>query len=163
MNIFYLDKDPREISEMQCDKHCVKMILESAQMLSTAHRILDGDEYADKHKLYKATHKNHPSTVWTRASSGNYNWHFDLFKAMLGEYTFRYGKLHKCMDLFRSLENWPTNIPRKEFTSPPQCMPEEYKCEDTVQAYRNYYKGEKSGFAKWKAREVPTWFRDATI
>tara|TARA_E500000305_G_C3877402_1_gene168072 strand:+ start:83 stop:574 length:492 start_codon:yes stop_codon:yes gene_type:complete len=163
MNIFYLDKDPREISEMQCDKHCVKMILESAQMLSTAHRILDGDEYADKHKLYKATHKNHPSTVWTRASSGNYNWHFDLFKSMLGEYTFRYGKLHKCMDLFRSLENWPTNIPRKEFTPPPQCMPEEYKCEDTVQAYRNYYMGEKSGFAKWKAREVPTWFRDATI
>ena len=163
MNIFYLDKDPREISEMQCDKHCVKMILESAHMLSTAHRILDGDEYADKHKLYKATHKNHPSTVWTRASSGNYNWHFDLFKAMLGEYTFRYGKLHKCMDLFRSLENWPTNIPRKKFTSPPQCMPEEYKCEDTVQAYRNYYMGEKSGFAKWKAREVPTWFRDATI
>ena len=163
MNIFYLDKDPREISEMQCDKHCVKMILESAQMLSTAHRILDGDEYADKHKLYKATHKNHPSTVWTRASSGNYNWHFDLFKAMLGEYTFRYGKLHKCMDLFRSLENWPTNIPRKKFTSPPQCMPEEYKCEDTVQAYRNYYLGEKAGFAKWKAREVPTWFRDATI
>ena len=158
MNIFYLDRDPREISEMQCDKHCVKMILESAQMLSTAHRILDGDEYADKHKLYKATHKNHPSTVWTRASSGNYNWHFDLFKAMLGEYTFRYGKLHKCMDLFYPLENWPTNIPREEFTPPPQCMPEEYKCEDSVEAYHKYYMGEKSSFSVWKNRPTPEWY-----
>ena len=163
MNIFYLDEDVREISEMQCDKHCVKMILESAQMLSTAHRILDGDEYADDYKLYKATHKNHPSTIWTRATDENYMWHFDLFKAMLGEYTFRYGKLHKCMDIFYALETPPRNIPEGEFTPPPQCMPDQYKCDDAVQAYRNYYIGEKSGFAKWKAREVPTWFRDATI
>ena len=157
MNIFYLDADPRLISEMQCDKHCVKMILESAQILSTAHRILDGNEYADQHKLYKITHKNHPSSVWTRASSGNYNWHFDLFKAMLGDYTFRYGKSHKCMDLFFALENWPTNIHRGDFTPPPQCMPDEYKGDDTVQAYRDYYVGEKSGIAKWKTRLQPQW------
>ena len=158
MNIFYLDEDPIKISEMMCDKHNVKMILESAQMLSTAHRVLDGDGFADEYKLYKATHKNHPSSVWTRKTDENYFWHFDLFKAMLGEYTFRYGKLHKCMDLFYALEAAPSNIPKGEFTPPPQCMPDEYKCDDTVQAYRKYYIGEKAGFAKWKAREVPSWF-----
>ena len=73
MNIFYLDKDPIEISEMMCDKHNVKMILESAQMLSTAHRVLDGDEFANEHEMYKATHKNHPSAVWTRTTDENYN------------------------------------------------------------------------------------------
>ena len=158
MNIFYLDEDPIEISEMMCDKHNVKMILESAQMLSTAHRVLDGDEFADEHEMYKATHKNHPSAVWTRTTDENYDWHFDLFKAMLGEYMFRYGKLHKCMDLFYPLERRPRNIPRGDFTPPPQCMPDEYKDDDTVEAYRKYYIGEKAGFAKWKARETPEWF-----
>ena len=158
MNIFYLHEDPIEISEMMCDKHNVKMILESAQMLSTAHRILDGDEYANEHELYKATHKNHPSSVWTRKTDENYYWHFDLFKAMLGEYMFRYGKLHKCMDLFYPLERAPKNINRGGFTPPPQCMPDEYKGDDTVEAYRKYYMGEKAGFAKWKARETPEWF-----
>ena len=57
MNIFYLDRDPVIAAQMMCDKHVVKMILESAQMLSTAHRVLDGDEYADKVGLYKMAHK----------------------------------------------------------------------------------------------------------
>ena len=48
MNIFYLDRDPVIAAQMMCDKHVVKMILESAQMLSTAHRVLDGDEYATR-------------------------------------------------------------------------------------------------------------------
>ena len=86
MNIFYLHEDPQEASEMMCDKHNVKMILESAQMLSTAHRVLDGDEYADQHELHKATHKNHPSTVWTRSTDENYDWHFDLFKSSEAEF-----------------------------------------------------------------------------
>ena len=158
MNIFYLDEDPIEISEMMCDKHNVKMIVESAQMLSTAHRELDGDRWANKHEQYKSTHKNHPSAVWTRTTDDNYDWHFSLFKAMLDEYTFRYKKIHKCMDLYDSLGCLPNNIPKGDFTPPPQCMPDEYRDEDTVEAYRKYYIGEKAGFAKWKAREVPEWF-----
>ena len=66
MNIFYLHKDPKTCAEMHCDKHVVKMVLEYAQLLSTAHRVLDGDEWADKAQLYKATHKNHPSAIWAR-------------------------------------------------------------------------------------------------
>ena len=161
MNIFYLHEDPIEISEMMCDKHNVKMILESAQMLSTAHRILDGDEYANEHELYKATHKNHPSSVWTRKTDENYFWHFDLFKAMLGEYTFRYGKIHKCMDLFYALEASPSNIPKGGFTPPPQCMPDEYRSDDTVDAYRKYYVGDKAHFCTWKNRTIPNWFQEA--
>ena len=68
MNIFYLDRNPIVAAQMMCDKHVVKMILESAQMLSTAHRVLDGDTYADLVGLYKIAHKNHPSSVWVRSS-----------------------------------------------------------------------------------------------
>ena len=53
MNIFYLDRDPKIAAQLACDKHVVKMILESAQMLCTAHRVLDGDDYADRYGLYK--------------------------------------------------------------------------------------------------------------
>ena len=43
MNIFYLHENPEICAEYHCDKHVVKMILETAQMLSTAHRIIDGE------------------------------------------------------------------------------------------------------------------------
>jgi hypothetical protein len=176
MNTFYLHEDPVIAAEMHCDKHAVKMPVESGQMLSTVHRYLDGNpclrwsktgrtmkhwemEDANKEsKLYKVAHLNHPSTIWTRESSENYLWHYELFKALLGEYTYRYGKVHKSAQLLDMLSILPKNIPEGEFTQPPQCMPDQYKCDDAVQAYRNYYLGEKAGFAKWKAREVPTWF-----
>ena len=176
MNTFYLHEDPVIAAEMHCDKHAVKMPVESGQMLSTVHRYLDGNpclrwsktgrtmkhwemEDANKEsKLYKVAHLNHPSTIWTRESSENYLWHYELFKALLGEYTYRYGKVHKSAQLLDMLSILPKNISEGEFTQPPQCMPDQYKCDDSVQAYRNYYLGEKAGFAKWKAREVPTWF-----
>ena len=94
MNIFYLDRSPSIAAEMACDKHVVKMILESAQLLSTAHRVIDGDEYADKVGLYKMAHKNHPSTIWTRTSTENYMWLNRYFGALCREYTYRYGKHH---------------------------------------------------------------------
>ena len=89
MNIFYLDKDPVVAAQMMCDKHVVKMILESAQMLSTAHRVLDGDTYANKVGLYKMAHKNHPSTIWARSSIENYDWLSGHMQALMKEYTYR--------------------------------------------------------------------------
>ena len=83
MNIFYLDEDPVLAAQMHCDKHVVKMILESAQLLSTAHLLIDGDELADERGLYKATHKNHPSSKWVRDSSENYEWLWNLFDQLL--------------------------------------------------------------------------------
>ena len=162
MNIFYLDRDPKIAAQMMCDKHVVKMILESAQMLSTGHRVLDGDEYADKVGLYKMAHKNHPSTIWVRSSYQHYKWLYDHMVALMREYTYRYGKHHATERLLTPLSEYPQAIPVGDFTNPPQCMPEVCKGEDTVLAYQNYYIIEKSGFARWTKREIPAWFLGET-
>mgnify|MGYP003328015886 CR=1 FL=1 len=163
MNIFYLDRDPKIAAQMMCDKHVVKMILESAQMLSTAHRVLDGDDRANETGLYKMAHKNHPSTIWVRSSGMNYMWLYEHMRALMDEYTYRYGKHHATERLNGPLFDPPNNISWKRhkgtsFSDPPQCMPEVCKGEDTVLAYQNYYIIEKSGFARWTKREIPAWF-----
>lgn len=157
MNVFYLDADPATAAQQQCDKHVVKMILETAQLLSTAHRVLDGDERADNNGLYKATHKNHPSAVWARDNSANYEWLWQHMSALMAEYTNRYGKTHATERLTHSLWELPRNITHDDFTPPPQCMPDRYKGDCTVSAYRDYYLGEKMAIAKWSHSEVPTW------
>ena len=94
MNIFYLSPCPKQSAKDQCDKHVVKMILESAQMLCTAHRFLDSSEWADEAGLYKMAHKNHPSSIWVRSSVHNYTWLYVHMVALMNEYTNRYGKHH---------------------------------------------------------------------
>ena len=158
MNIFYLDRDPKIAAQMMCDKHVVKMILESAQMLSTAHRVLDGDEYADKVGLYKMAHKNHPSTIWVRLSHQHYWWLYAHMVALMEEYTHRYGKHHATERLKVPLSEYPKAISVGDYTDPPQCMPEVCKGEDTVLAYQNYYIIEKSNLLKWTKRSVPEFF-----
>ena len=117
MNIFYLDRDPVIAAQMMCDKHVVKMILESAQMLSTAHRVLDGDEYADRKGLYKLAHKNHPSTIWVRSSLENYTWLYDHMVALMAEYTYRYGKHHATERLLAPLFKSPKNMDFETFNN----------------------------------------------
>ena len=156
MNIFYLDSDAKKCANYHCDKHVVKMILEYAQLLSTAHRILDGDEKNEE--LYKATHKNHPSAVWVRDSYDHYMYTFRLFWHLCFEYTKRYNKSHATERLLEPLSKHPKNIGLKGFKRPPQCMPEECKLNNTVEAYRNYYNKEKAYMAVWKYSQQPTWF-----
>ena len=117
MNLFYLHHDPVEAARLQCDRHVVKMILETAQMLSTAHLELDGIKVA-----YKSTHKNHPSTVWVRSSAASYHWAFTHMMALGDEYTRRYGKIHKTIrEHAEMLSLVPINIdPNAGFTEPPQ-------------------------------------------
>ena len=158
MNIFYLDRDPVVAAQMMCDKHVIKMILESAQMLSTAHRVLDGDDYADRYGLYKMAHKNHPSTKWVRSGGLNYLWLYKHMRGLMQEYTYRYGKIHASERLNMGLSGCPQNMPDVDFTDPPQCMPDYCKGENTVLAYQNYYILEKSGFAKWTKRPEPVFF-----
>ena len=160
MNIFYLNEDPKIAAIEHNDKHCVKMILEYAQMLSTAHRVIDGDDKADKLSVYKIAHLNHPSTVWARENSSQYQWLYRLFIALSDEYTYRYNKIHTTDSKLREiLVNSPDNISKEKiFRQPPQCMPEKYKCEDSVEAYHKYYIGEKAHFSQWKERQVPNWF-----
>jgi hypothetical protein len=155
MNIFYLSEDPTQCAIAHNDKHCVKMILEYAQLLSTAHYLLGSH---DKENMYKPTHVNHPSAIWARASSGNYNWLFALFECLCGEYTYRYNKVHATSRLLPHLRILPSAIKTGEFFSPPQCMPEQYKNDDAVVAYKKYYIGEKAKMSTWKNRPIPQWF-----
>ena len=162
MNVFYLDHDPQTCARYHNNKHCVKMILEYAQMLSTAHRVLDDDVHPD---LYKIAHKNHPSTIWTRSSKQHYDWLFRLFRMVSAEYTLRYSngefKVHKSWDkLGKILETAPKNIEDNGWIDPPQCMPDHCKDDNVVKAYRNYYIKEKSKFAEWKYSSVPSWFTE---
>lgn len=156
INIFVLDQDMIRSAQAHVDKHCVKMILETAQLLSTAHHILDGEKVPEG--IYKATHVNHPCSKWVRTSNNNYNWLYCYLHCLFDEYTFRYGKKHKCMEMIPQLTNLPRNIEVGYLTPRPQCMPDKYKCADTVQAYRNYYIGEKANIAKWTKREPPQWW-----
>ena len=110
MNVFYLSSLPRECAEMHCDKHVCKMMIEYAQMLSTTHRILDGDEVISE-SLYKVAHKNHPCTIWTRTNRSNYLWLFRLWKNLSMEYTLRYDRLHlSWTKLNKYLSFTPKNI-----------------------------------------------------
>jgi hypothetical protein len=158
MNIFFLDNDPQLAAIYHGDKHVVKMILESAQLLSTAHHVLDGD----KEGLYKKTHMNHPCAIWTRESSHNYLWLLSLLKHLCDEYTFRYKKIHKTSQLIPALNELPSSIKNTTFTKPAQAMPEEFKNENSVVAYRNYYREKiKQNIAQWrKTREAPLWIGD---
>ena len=159
MNIFYLDKDPYICAKMHCDKHVVKMILETAQLLSTAHNELDGTPHIE---CYKSTHKNHPSAVWVRENAQQYLWAHALLTELCAEYTRRYGKIHKTerVGIVENLETLPVNILYDNFREPPQCMPDQYKQGSAIGAYRAYYIGDKAYMARWLYSDVPGWFSD---
>lgn len=152
MNIFFVDVDPQACAESHLDKHVIKMILEYAQILSTAHRVLDS---SDDPVLYKATHVNHPSTKWARASKAHYAWLFGLFEACCAEYTRRYGKVHatqrRLLDVLRSP---PKNLAHHGWTNPPCAMPDEFKTGNCVASYRSYY-ASKARIASWKSPATP--------
>jgi len=154
MNIFYLDKCPDKAARLQYNKHVVKMILESAQMLCTAHHCY-GDKDQIENVPYKQAHLNHPSTVWTRLSKSTYMWLYDHMIALGDEYTKRYGKTHlsitKCKDF---LATPPKHIQGEDFIQPPQAMPDKYKDPCSIQAYWNYYIGEKHTIANPKTEKI---------
>lgn len=182
MNIFYLDTNPKLCAQYHNSKHVVKMILELAQLLSTAHRVLDGYNVVMKSKtgrnvqrwvledtrndiLYSATHINHPSAVWCRQSLPNYQWLHELLVELCAEYTFRYGKVHKCqaIGLVEALKQSPTKIPMMAFTAPTPAMPDGVKIiGNSLASYRNYYINNKVHLASWKgkvnSRNQPEWF-----
>lgn len=144
MNIFYLHSDPVKAANVQYNKHVVKMILESAQMLCTAHYVYGSDEQK-ANVPYRKAHLNHPSTIWARQSRSNYMWLYEHMIALGKEYTRRYGKEHltitKCRE-FLSIP--PQELYDEAFSEPPQCMPDKYKVDnDAVTAYWNYYENEK--------------------
>ena len=155
MNIFILDENPVRAARMQCDRHVVKMTLETAQMLSTAINELGGQS------PYKTAHVNHPCSVWARQSVENFRWLYRHGMALSLEYTKRYGKIHKSEAVIRqSLDALSTvSMTPGERTPFPLCMPDEYKCNDAVESYRRFYIGEKARFAQWnKTTQSPSWW-----
>jgi hypothetical protein len=156
MNIFLLDTDTKKCAQYHCDKHVVKMILETAQLLCGVHHMTD--QVTDQ-VPYKLSHKNHPCAIWSRESLSNYLYLCDLGLELCKEYTYRYGKRHKSQDVIEWCVTNKPNICDKEFTEPARAMPNEYKVDSVVESYRNYYIGEKSKIAVWKNREIPEWFK----
>jgi hypothetical protein len=155
------------------------MLVEYAQLMSTAHRVLDGKEVTRLNKanrtmktydhptiydqyLYKSCHVNHPSNIWLRQSKENYEWLYEMWLCLHKEFQIRYGdhKYHKSVAKLKSiLKNPPANIPDTPFTEPTQAMPNDVKNECSVTAYRDYYIKYKKGFAEWKTT-TPTWFTE---
>ena len=181
MSLFYLDHDIDLCAQYHIDKHVGKMQLEAAQLLSTAlwvdkilgfiPRALNGDELAEIKVVtrcepvieertfirYLATHHNHPSNIWVRSSLENYYWTICYVNALDSEAQYRGYKPHaSCRETNRLPE--PKAMVNKGLTHPAQAMPEQYKNVDTVQAYRNYYIGEKASIASWKLRGTPEWW-----
>lgn len=171
MNIFLLHENPVTAARMLCDKHIVKMPLETAQLLSSVFSVAleeqDGSSVSITDKNirapYRLTHKNHPCSVWARESKGNFNWLLGHGKELCTEYTYRYKRKHKSEEVI----DWCNNnknllvFQSTDMTDFKQALPDKYKCSDAVEAYRKYYLGDKMRFAKWeKGREEPDWVKE---
>lgn len=159
MNIFFLSRSPRRAAIMHCDKHVVKMIIETAQMLYSAHWVLNPEGLLPT--AYKLAHKNHPCSIWVRTSVSNYLWLASLGIWLCKEYNHRYGeeKIHKTEQHIAWLfQNPPAGIPVGDLTIPNQAMPDEYKQEDPILAYQTFYRESKlniRNIVKYTKRDWP--------
>jgi len=159
MNLFILSLIQREIAMFMMDKHVSKILLEAVQMLCTSKRVLDPEDEVND-RIYKLAHKNHPVTIWCRASKENFEWTLQLVDCLHAEWQYRYRhtKVHKSYLVAMYLkEHIPSNFPMQGLTTFALAMPAEYKKEDPVEAYRSYYKS-KRPIASWKNRLPPLWF-----
>lgn len=170
MNIFVLSLVIKHCAEYHNDIHLRKMIIEYAQLLSTAHRICNPN---CPDSVYKMAHKNHPCAIWTRESSENYKWLYKLFKTLCEEFEYRFEKKHTTSKLLQVLEDVPENVPVGPRTPFALAMPTAYKYDKedknvgAVLSYRKYYiedkqffmrNGKKVPFSVWTKRQVPSWF-----
>jgi hypothetical protein len=165
MNLFVLDPSPEAAARAHCNKHAVKMIVETAQVLSTVLH-LKGETVAG---LYRATHRSHPCTLWAAERWSNFRWAVKLGLALCAEYTERYGKRHKTQDLLEALEVWSrrggsdTRI-AFQFVGPDDCQVREGDTEflDVVESYRKLYRLKDRKMAMvWPAGRRPEWMGDA--
>jgi hypothetical protein len=183
MNIFWLSNDPVRCAQYHCDKHVVKMIVEYAQLLSTAVRItrgkrvtvgkrvlylMRGETISEDGKIanrsprvYLVTHQHHPCSQWVNASLTHWQVLLKLALALCEEYTVRYGKTHACEWMLRRIHKLEPRLPTLPFKLPPQCMPEQYHRRSTIAAYKAFYVGSKSRFAVWRYSKTPTWYTKA--
>jgi hypothetical protein len=164
MNIYYLHRDPRMAARYHNDRHVSKQILESAQIMVAAHIALDGMwavEAAFGTDLpLRPTHGEHPCVKWVSVSDKNYDWLQTLAVHLGQEYRARFGSVHVMAGLIDNLSVRPMKIRHVSATAIPQCMPEEYRGQDAVTAYRQFYYHEKMHLARWSApAEIPPWWK----
>jgi hypothetical protein len=164
MNIFFLDWDPKKCAKETLDKHIIKQILESTQLLYSVYHLCDPEKLTIcPYTPYKLTHKNHPCAKWVRENLSNFYWLLLLSWEYCKEYTYRYEKIHACQKhIIWMVHNLP-DLCKAKITMPAQAMPDKYRClspQDPVQAYKNYYIGEKLYFAKYTKREIPIWISE---
>ena len=179
MNIFILDEDIDKCAEAHVDRHVIKMILESAQMLCTAHwinkyvgdipRKLESDEWNKVKEQkqneprdfpYLPTMHNHPCSIWVRESLDNYEWLYCLALALDEEYGYRYGKSHKSVHGVILKLPELLHLRRDGLTPFAQAMPDSLKGRNAVEAYCKLYHKDKATFASWKYREKPPWWNE---
>ena len=168
MNLFILSLCQKEIAEFMMDKHVSKILLEAVQMLCSSRRILMPDDDEVNQKLYKLAHKNHPVTIWCRTSRANFEWTLDLIDCLHKEWKYRYkhpeSKTHKAYVMAAYLRQ---NVPPSDrfaetgLTRFALAMPDEYKTDDPIVSYRNYYMSvSKQQIATWnKGRSKPEWYK----
>ena len=156
MNIFVLDLDTRKCAKYHLDKHSTKMCVEYAQLLCGVHWATQSTYEIP----YKLSHKNHPCAIWARECIENYKWLCELGVELCEEYTYRYGKRHKSQDIIEWCIAHPPKIRKNGgITTFALAMPDECKVGNAVESYRRYYMVEKRGFASWKNREIPFWYK----
>lgn len=157
MNIFVLDQDPDIAAAHHCDKHVVKMLLETVQLLSTA-RLAHGADAP-----YRSTHKKHPCSIWVAQSRENYAWLVALGLGLDREYTLRFGKRHLSGLRLQEILTPPAGMPSLGLTPFAQAMPDAYKRPgDAIEAYRTYYINDKARFAAWgRSGKTPDWWPSA--
>ena len=178
MNLFFLHVNPEICAQEHCDKHVVKMLLETVQMLYTVHHLCNSDMPDDAYKKVSMVH--HPTVIWVGICFENYNYASTLGMCLSKEYTHRYNKIHSCDTHIRWLHNNIPNFIQKEFpyekckkqvvfsynqdiqnsgmTPVPLAMPDDVKQNDTIYSYRSYYIVHKKYFTKWTSRPIPNWF-----
>ena len=165
MNIFFLSKKVSRCARWHCDKHVVKMILETAQLLYTAHWSTGDPDFSSAPSRMDGTpgyqsirNPGHPSAVWTRASLMHYMWLANLGLALCQEYRRRFSnRLHACEEHIFWLYAHPPPLPERGWTQPPQAMPDQYRTGDSIAAYRAYYREGKAHLLTYTGRARPHW------
>lgn len=154
-----------------CSKHIVKMPTESLSMLATAAIRHGAQEYqlplTRAGTPVKKTHEKHPSTIWAGNTRSNFDWLCIHAKTICHEYTKAYGKIHFCEKGIDALSSLNCLIPEGPLEPFAIAINEKMNCRKSpnfesmsvVEKYREYYRKDKSSFAKWeKGRQKPDWF-----
>ena len=154
MNVFVLSEDPRECARFHADQHVGKMLMESVQLLFAA---------CPGETPWRKTHLNHPCAVWVRESRENWRWLLALASALAAEHARRFGTVHGAAFQLPWLRDREPDLPPVGRTPFAQAVPEAFRSESALSAYRAYYSADKRTLAgrpaSWTRRPVPEWFR----